>query len=81
MEEYASSGTYYFASGKLLLESLDFALEKNLNTNGEFYLSMAYKNLLSQKKKTFIYPLQHFMQWGTPMILTNIIIGQISLSY
>jgi hypothetical protein len=33
---------------------------------GEFYVSLAYKPLLANGKKVAVYPLQHFMQWGTP---------------
>ena len=66
MNEYASSGTYYFSSGKLMLESLKYVIEKDLNINGEYYVSLAYKKLLTDKRKINIYPLQHFFQWGTP---------------
>ena len=27
---------------------------------------MAYKKLLMDKKKVSLYPIDHFMQWGTP---------------
>jgi NDP-sugar pyrophosphorylase family protein len=33
---------------------------------GEFYVSLAYKPLLAANKNIAVYPLQHFMQWGTP---------------
>ena len=66
MNEYASSGTYYFSSGKLMLESLQYVVEENLNINGEYYVSLAYKKLLIDRKRINIYPLQHFFQWGTP---------------
>jgi len=64
--EYASSGTYYFASGKLLLDSLKYVIDKNLNTKGEFYISLAYKYLFLNKEPVLVYSLEHFMQWGTP---------------
>tara|TARA_B100000886_G_scaffold307078_1_gene239891 strand:+ start:44344 stop:46008 length:1665 start_codon:yes stop_codon:yes gene_type:complete len=66
MNEYASSGTYYFASGKLLLISLKAIVEQNFSINGEFYVSLAYKELIKRNKKIAVYPLQHFFQWGTP---------------
>lgn len=66
MEEYASSGTYYFSSGALMLESFARTMEQNLNVGGEFYVSLAYKPLLAAQRRIAVYGLQHFMQWGTP---------------
>jgi hypothetical protein len=66
MEEYASSGTYYFASGRLMAEAFAATMEQNLNVGGEFYVSLAYKPLLAAGRAIAAYPLQHFMQWGTP---------------
>lgn len=66
MQEFASSGTYYFASARIMSDSLRETMEQNLNVGGEFYVSLAYKPMLAQGKKVAIYPLQHFMQWGTP---------------
>lgn len=66
MEEYASSGTYYFASAEIMSEAFSTVMERNLNLEGEYYVSLAYKPLLENKKPVAVYPLQHFMQWGTP---------------
>lgn len=66
MEEYASSGTYYFSEGSLMLHAFKGVMEKDLNVNGEYYVSLAYKILLGSNKHTSVYELQHFMQWGTP---------------
>ena len=65
-KEWASSGTYYFKSGKLLKMALKEALAQDLQVNGEYYVSLAYLPLLQQKAKIAPYPLEHFMQWGTP---------------
>jgi NDP-sugar pyrophosphorylase family protein len=66
MDEYASSGTYYFSSGALMKRAFRAAIEADLHVNGEFYVSLAYKPLLEQGLAVSVYPLQHFMQWGTP---------------
>lgn len=66
MEEYASSGTYYFASAQIMGEAFRTVMEQDLNVGGEYYVSFAYKSLLENKKRIAVYPLQHFMQWGTP---------------
>lgn len=66
MEEYASSGTYYFASGQLMSKAFHATMKENINVNNEYYVSLAYKPLLREKRAITVYPLQHFMQWGTP---------------
>jgi len=66
MEEYASSGTYYFVSAKLMIQAFRAVMEQGLSVRGEYYVSLAYKPLLSSNQKVAVYPLQHFMQWGTP---------------
>jgi NDP-sugar pyrophosphorylase family protein len=66
MEEFASSGTYYFASGKTMSEAFQKTMDQQLNVGGEYYVSLAYKPLLAEKQPVAVYPLQHFMQWGTP---------------
>lgn len=66
MEEYASSGTYYFATGRLMRDAFHMVVDQDLNVGGEYYVSLAYKPLLIAGKSVAVYPLQHFMQWGTP---------------
>lgn len=66
MEEYASSGTYFFNSGRLMAEAFRRTMEAGLQVGGEFYVSLAYKPLLADGRAIAVYPLQHFMQWGTP---------------
>jgi NDP-sugar pyrophosphorylase family protein len=64
--EFASSGTYAFASGRLLLDSLEQQVAEGHLLNGEYYLSLTYKPLLSRGGRVEVLGLQHFMQWGTP---------------
>ncbi|UJR53169.1 NTP transferase domain-containing protein [Dickeya zeae] len=66
MNEYASSGTYYYSSGGLMLDSFREVVRQQLSLNGEYYVSLTYKPLLAEGKRIGVYPLQHFMQWGTP---------------
>lgn len=66
MDEFASSGTYYFSSAKLMGDAFKQVVDRNLSVGGEFYVSLAYKTLLHDGKRVAVYPLQHFMQWGTP---------------
>lgn len=66
MNEYASSGTYYFASGALMRRYFERTVEEDLRTGDEFYVSLVYKPMLADGRRIAVYPLQHFMQWGTP---------------
>ena len=66
MEEYASSGTYYFSSGKIMWNALEYVLAEDLKTGSEYYVSLAYHYLFEKNILVNVYPLQHFMQWGTP---------------
>lgn len=66
MNEYASSGTYYFRAGALLKQYFKRALERDLQTNGEYYASMPYNLMVEDGFKIYIYELDHFLQWGTP---------------
>lgn len=65
-KEFASSGTYYFKSGELLKKYFSYAMENNLKTNDEYYVSMVYRPMAKDDLKISVYELQHFMQWGTP---------------
>jgi NDP-sugar pyrophosphorylase family protein len=71
MDEYASSGTYYFATAKIMSEAFRVVIEQDLNVGGEYYVSLAYKPLLANNQSVAVYPLQHFMQWGTPEDVTE----------
>jgi bifunctional N-acetylglucosamine-1-phosphate-uridyltransferase/glucosamine-1-phosphate-acetyltransferase GlmU-like protein len=66
MQEYASSGTYYFRSGELMLHYYQKAVAQNLQVNGEFYSSLPYNLLVEDGLPVYIYELQRFFQWGTP---------------
>ena len=66
MQEYASSGTYYFSSARKMLAAFAEMRRQDLSLNGEFYVSLAYKPLLQQGDRVAVYELQHFLQWGTP---------------
>ncbi len=66
MNEYASSGTYYFRSGELLKRTFRKAVERNLRTGGEFYASTPYNLLVEEGLTVSIFELDYFLQWGTP---------------
>jgi hypothetical protein len=49
-----------------MTDSFRLAMQKDFNVGGEYYVSLAYKLLLQNNDPIAVYPLQHFMQWGTP---------------
>ncbi|ALN55900.1 nucleotidyl transferase family [Lysobacter enzymogenes] len=68
--EYASSGSYYFASGALMRDAFERTMARpDLELGGERYVSLAYKPLLEDGRRIAVYELNHFMQWGTPQDL------------
>lgn len=66
ISEFASSGGYYFSSGRLGLDAMDEVVERQLRVADEYYVSLACKVLAERNAPIAVYELQHFMQWGTP---------------
>lgn len=71
MEEFASSGTYYFKSGNLMESCFREQISKQLNLGGEFYVSSAINLLAEAGLSVGVYEIEHFMQWGTPQDLAE----------
>lgn len=72
-EEYTSSGTYYFRSGALLARYIQRTLDEDLKVGSEYYVSLTYKPMFADGCRVAVYPLQHFMQWGTPADLEEFV--------
>lgn len=66
LEEWASSGLYWFRSGRLLLDLCDALVAAGERVNGEFYVSMLMQRLIEQGGDVGVYGLDRFFQWGTP---------------
>lgn len=69
MNEYASNGTYYFKKGKYVKKYFKELMNKDINLNGEYYVSLIYNLLVKDNLKVSIYDVQHMLQWGTPQDL------------
>ena len=70
MQEYASSGAYYFSSAALMREAFTETLGRpDLLLNGEYYASLAYRPLLERHRDIRVFPVDTFCQWGTPQDL------------
>jgi NDP-sugar pyrophosphorylase family protein len=66
MDEFASSGSYYFCSARLMQEFMRKCVDEKLDVRGEYYVSMVYKPVMDAGLPVAVYELEHFMQWGTP---------------
>lgn len=66
MEEYASNGTYYFKKGAYVKKYFTELMNRNIDLNGEYYVSLVYNLLKEDGLNISIYEIQHMLQWGTP---------------
>ena len=66
MNEYASNGTYYFKSGKLVKKYFKQLIDKDININGEYYVSMVYNLLIQDGLRVGVFEIEKMLQWGTP---------------
>lgn len=66
MNEYASSGTYYFSKGSHVVKYFQQLMDKKISLNGEYYCSLVYNLMHADGLDSQVYELEHFMQWGTP---------------
>jgi NDP-sugar pyrophosphorylase family protein len=66
MNEYASNGTYYFKSGKILKKYFQELINLDINLNGEFYVSLVYNLMIRDGLKVGVFEIEKMLQWGTP---------------
>ena len=66
MSEYASNGTYYFKTGKILKKYFKQLVDKDINLKGEYYVSLVYNLLVKDNLKVNIFEIEKMLQWGTP---------------
>ena len=66
MNEFASNGTYYFKSGKLVKKYFQELIDLDLNVNGEYYISLVYNLLIRDGLKVGVFEIEKMLQWGTP---------------
>lgn len=69
VDEFASSGTYYFKSGALMKQYLQEQILKEVTVGGEYYVSSAVDLIAQAGLSVAVYEIEHFMQWGTPQDL------------
>lgn len=65
-DSFHSAGNYYFSHAGEAHYYTEKLIADGKMLNGEHYLSMIYYYYLAEKKNILVYPLVHFLQWGTP---------------
>jgi NDP-sugar pyrophosphorylase family protein len=66
MGELASNGTYYFKTGNLVKKYFKELVDRNININGEFYVSLVYQLLMDDGLLVTTFLIDKMLQWGTP---------------
>lgn len=66
MNEYASNGTYYFKSGKMVKKYFQELKDLDINLKGEYYVSLVYNLLVRDGLNVGIFKIEKMLQWGTP---------------
>ena len=65
-KEYASSGTYVFRSGGVMLDAIDQQISMGISYAQEFYTSLTYLPMIKSGKEIGFMEIPFFFQWGTP---------------
>lgn len=66
-DDFASTGTYYFASGKNLKTYVnELTLNESNAVNNEFYMSLVYNFMIKDNLKILNYEVEKFICLGTP---------------
>jgi NDP-sugar pyrophosphorylase family protein len=66
MDSWQSNGTYYFQRGALVKKYFKELVEKKIECNGEYYVSLVYNLLIRDGLPVTVFPVEYFSQWGTP---------------
>ena len=65
-----SGGTYYFKKGEYVKKYFKELIDKDINLNSEYYVSLIYNLMHKDGLKIHVYDkVKHFCQWGTPQDL------------
>jgi dTDP-glucose pyrophosphorylase len=67
----ATVGIYYWAKGEDYVSCADEMIEKNIRTNGEFYVCPAFNQLIARGGKIRIKKIEKMWGLGTPEDLNN----------
>ena len=66
MNEHGSTGIYYFKYGHYIKTYFDLCIERDINYNGEYYITLVYNLLINDGLKVGCYPVPKVAILGTP---------------
>jgi len=66
MKEHASTGAYYFKTGRIMKYCFEEAIKRDINYNGEYYVTLAYNILVENGYKVGFYDTEFVTVFGTP---------------
>jgi len=66
MNEYASSGIYFFKTGGIMKKYFNALVEKNIRVNNEFYVTMPFNLMIQNGLKVKHFPSENYFCLGTP---------------
>lgn len=67
MDSFQQAGLFYFSKGNIIKTYFEEVVRRGLATNGEYYISGTATQVIKEAGfKVYVYPLGHFLQWGTP---------------
>lgn len=66
ISDIATCGIYYWAKGSEFIKYLNSMIDKNITTNGEFYIAPVYNEAIADGKKIKIFPVKKMWGLGTP---------------
>jgi NDP-sugar pyrophosphorylase family protein len=69
--EHASTGVYYFKKGSYIKKYFKELMDKDLNYNGEYYVTLVYNLLVNDNKKIGYYDTEFVTVFGTPEEIEN----------
>jgi len=71
MSEHASTGVYYFRKGSYIKKYFDETIKRNINYNGEFYVTLVYNLLVEDGLRVGYYDTPFVTVFGTPDEVRN----------
>ena len=71
MNEHASTGVYYFKKGSYIKKYFDLAMERGIQYNGEFYVTLVFNLLIQDGLKVGYYDTPFVTVFGTPEEVEN----------
>lgn len=66
LSEHASTGAYYFKKGSYIKKYFDLLIDKNLNHNGEYYVTLVYNLLVQDNLRIGYFDTEFVTVFGTP---------------